>query len=149
MQAIDGFEQTLGRRLRAELDGLDIGLPDRRWSRGSLPAHLGPRLMRPLALAVAATLALAGLATAATRTVDPAHWVQPGQWMSWSATPTPSPATQPQTQASPAESSEAVESPRPRATESEPSDSRQSPSSEPSSEPHESGSPPDEGGADR
>lgn len=146
---MDDFQRSFGRRLRAELDGLDIVLPDRRWGHGTHRARAGLRVLRPLALAVAATLALAALATAATRTADPQHWVQPGQWMSWSAIPRPSPTTQPQTHASPSESPETAESPQPRATESEPNDSRQSPSSEQSPEPRESGSPPAEVEADR
>jgi len=81
MQTVDRFELGVARRLRAELDALEVRLPapayGRRGSR-RLPAF---GLLRPLAVAAAAVIALAALATAVTRSPDPALWVQPSVWM--------------------------------------------------------------------
>ena len=143
MQAVDRFELGLVRRLRAELDALDVRLPAPAYGRRGSRRRPAFGLIRPLAIAAAAVIALAALATAVTRSPDPALWVQPSVWMHAfgvgpsSATPTTS---QPD-EAMPA-SPEAKPSTEPANAEPEPSETPgTSPREHESPEPSESESP--------
>lgn len=69
------FEQALTRRLRAELDALNVAVP-------AVPGYSGPRSFayvwavgRPLALAVAAALLLGSVAAFASGSPNPKVWV--------------------------------------------------------------------------
>ena len=150
MQAVGPFEEVFSRRLRQELDALDVRTPIRRrpigggWLRTFWIA-------RPLAIAAIATIALAGLATAVTASPDPAQWVQPGAWQRAlgvaPASPRPTPHAEPSESPEPSSSHEPSESPAPQATEipagpdAEPSEKPQSPQASQSPEPGESEAP--------
>jgi outer membrane biosynthesis protein TonB len=150
MHALGHFEEVFSRRLRRELDELDVRTPLR-------PRATGPRWLktfwvaRPLAVAAIATIALAGLATAVTASPDPAQWVQPGAWQRAlgvaPASPSPTPKTEPSESPEPSGTAEPSESPEPRATEiptnpkAEPSESPEAPESSQSPEPRESEAP--------
>lgn len=144
MQVVDRFEVGVSRRLRAELDALEVRLPAPTYrERGSrsLPAF---GLLRPLAIAAAAAIALAALATAVTRSPDPARWIQPGVWMhALGVGPAaPTPATSQPDEAAPSESPEAQPKAEPTGPEREPSETPGGSSGEHESpEPRESGSP--------
>ena len=156
MQAVDRFELGVVRRLRAELDSFDVRLPAPVYGRqGSrrLPAF---GLLRPLAIAAAAVIALAALATAVTRSPDPALWVQPSVWMhAFGVGPSsPTPTTQPD-EAAP-ESPEAKPTteptnPEPESSETPGTSSREHESPDPRESESPSGggsSPPGGGGPD-
>lgn len=149
MQAVDRFEVGMARRLRAELDALEVRLPAPAYRlRGS---HSLPplRVMRPLAFATAALVALAALATAVTRSPDPARWVQPSVWMqSFGIAPaSPTPSSPRTDEAAPSESPEAQPAAEPTSPEREPSESPGTSSREHESpEPRES-QPPSTGGS--
>lgn len=150
MQIVGHFEEVFGRRLREELDALDVRTPMR-------PRTGGTRWMRtlwiarPLAGALIATIALAGLATAVTASPDPARWIQPGAWQRglgvapWS--PSPTPHSEPSESPEPSSSAEPSESSEPRATEvpasprSEPTERPESPEPSQSAEPRETEAP--------
>jgi hypothetical protein len=150
MRVVGDFDEVFGRRLRRELDALEIRTPAR------LRPTPAPRLRyfwiaRPLAVAVIATIALAGLATAVTASPDPARWIQPDAWQrafgvapaSPSPTPhaEPSESPEPSSSAEPSESPEATESAEPSSPKAEPSDHPESPESSRSPEPGESEAP--------
>jgi hypothetical protein len=152
MQALDSFDQAFGRRLRAELDGLDIRLRASPSELRRRSRHAALRIVRPLALAMAATIAFAGLATAATGSPDPGRWLKPSDWTSHFNPPAAGPSDEPATKPSPSEVAEpgekATESPT---TEREPSESPPSGTSGESPEPSQSERPtsgpsPGEGG---
>ena len=74
-QVNSSFEQALTRRLRAELDALNVAVP-------AVPGYSGPRSLayvwavgRPLALAVAAALLLGSVAAFASGSPNPKVWV--------------------------------------------------------------------------
>ena len=150
MQALDRFEELFSRRLRQELDALDVRTPMR-------PRTTGGRwvrtfwIARPLAVAVIATIALAGLATAVTASPDPAQWIQPAAWQRGlgvvPASPTPTPHSKPSESPAPSSSREPAESPEPGATEApatpagEPSEHPDSSPTSQSPEPRESEGP--------
>lgn len=130
------FEEELGRRLRLELDAVEVPAPRPLARPGQVSRALW--IARPLAAGLAATLALAALAASVTHSPDPSRWVQPGVWMKAIGVAPPSPAATPADEASPsaepsatAEPSErpAAESPEPEASE------RPGPSAEPRESP--------------
>ena len=134
------FEEEFGRRLRRELDGVEVPAPR------PLPARpAGPRftwIARPLAIGLAATLALAALAASVTHSPDPGRWVQPGVWMRAIGgapdSPATTPATEPSPSAEPSQSAEPSERPQTQSPEPEPSD-RPGPSAEPRESPDPGG----------
>jgi len=133
MQAL--FENELGRRLRAELDALDVRTPPMTVAR---PRTGYLRAARPLAIALIAALALAALATSVTRSPDPGRWIQPGVWMRAIGVAPPSPQPSPSAREEspspePSPSAEPSERPEPPSPEPEPSERPG-----PSAEPHES-----------
>ncbi|HET7466093.1 MAG TPA: hypothetical protein VFL29_05460 [Candidatus Dormibacteraeota bacterium] len=152
MQAVDTFEGTFARRLRAELDGLDVRTPAARPALRHRRRRAVWRVARPLALAMAATIAFAGLATAATGSPDPGQWLRLSQWTSHFNPPVVTPSDEPAARPSPSEAAEPSEKPAQSPdTEREPSDSPSSgqhpESPEPSgSEGPTSGPSPGEGG---
>ena len=150
MQALGPFEEVFSRRLRQELDALDVRTPMRRRpiGRGWLRTFW---IARPLAVAAIATIALAGLATAVTASPDPAQWVQPGAWERAlgvaPASPSPTPHSQPSETPEPSSSQEPSDSPKPGVTENpdspaaEPSEHPETPQSSQSPESAESEAP--------
>jgi outer membrane biosynthesis protein TonB len=147
MRALEPFEGAFSRRLRQELDALDIRTPPRRQA----GARARPRyfwIARPLAVAVIVTIALAGLATAVTASPDPSRWIQPAAWQRAfgiaPTSPSPTPRTEPSESPEPSSSAEPGESPEPQAPSSpraEPSEHPESPESSQSPEPRESEAP--------
>ncbi len=149
MRSVGQFEDTFGRRLRQELDALEVRTPVMR----ARTTAAAPRLRyfwiaRPLAVAVIVTIALAGLASAVTASPDPARWIQPGAWQRAfgvaPASPTPTPRAEPTESPEPSSSAEPSESPEPRESASpkaEPSEHPESPESSQSPEPRESEAP--------
>ncbi|HZQ49728.1 MAG TPA: hypothetical protein VFB69_05425 [Candidatus Dormibacteraeota bacterium] len=132
MQAF--FENEVGRRLRAELDALDVRTPPMAAVR---PRTGYLRAARPLAIALIAAIALAALATSVTRSPDPIRWIQPGVWMRaiGVAPPQPSPSTREDSPSpEPSPSAQPSERPEPQSPEPEPSD-RPGPSTEPRESP--------------
>ena len=106
----NSFEQALKRRLRAELDGLKVGVPavpDYSWRRSpKFPLAVA----RPLALAVAAALLLGSVAAFASGSPNPRVWVTeaqhslgiqtPDQENTPGTAPTPHPSEHPDTEGS-------------------------------------------------
>lgn len=144
MQVVGQFEEQFSRRLRQELDALEVRTPPRR-TRSAISGPGRFWIARPLAVAAIAAIALAGLATAVTASPNPARWVEPGAWERAfgvaPASPTPTPHAEPSEspeQSSSAEPSESPESPTPKA---EPSEHPESPESGQSPEPRESEGP--------
>jgi len=149
MRAVGQFEETFSRRLRQELDALEVRTPARPQPTGT------PRLRyfwiaRPLAVAVIATIALAGLATAVTASPDPGQWVQPERWQRAfgiaPVSPSPTPRTKPSESPEPSDSAEPSDSPEPKSQSSpqaEPSERPESPESSQSPEPRDSEAPGD------
>ncbi len=144
MQVVGQFEEHFSRRLRQELDALEVRTPPRRIP-GATSRHGRFWIARPLAVAAIAAMAFAGLATAVTASPNPAHWVEPGAWERAfgvaPASPTPTPHAEPSEspeRSSSAEPSESPESPTPKA---EPSEHPESPESGQSPEPRESEGP--------
>ena len=150
MRAVGSFEEVFSRRLRQELDALDVHtpLPPRSIGRPS-PARFW--IARPLAVALITAIALAGLATAVTASPNPARWVQPGAWQrafgAGPAASSPTPRTESSESPEPSRSAEPSESPEPKETEtptgprSEPTERPDSPEASQSPEPRESEAP--------
>ncbi|HVC77464.1 MAG TPA: hypothetical protein VND96_13210 [Candidatus Micrarchaeaceae archaeon] len=119
MQAESGFEQNFGRRLRDELDAMEIKVPL------NLPALRGRRswfgygLVRPLVLATAATIAIMVMASAVTGSTNPGVWIKPSAWIRTIgiAAPSPTPKAEPKENSSP--SSEPEKSAQPNSPEHE------------------------------
>jgi hypothetical protein len=125
MELTRPFEDDLRRRLRAELDAVEIRTPVRD-RRVPAPGYLRP--WRPLAVALIASLALGALAAAVTKSPDPARWVQPAVWARALGDAPPSTSGTPASPAPP-QAVEPEESPTPAVTEqpsreTEPAESR-------------------------
>jgi hypothetical protein len=127
MQTLRPFEADLARRLRNELDAVEVRAPAR------LPASRARVVTRdwvrlPLAVALVAALALGALAAAVTRSADPALWVQPASWQRalGEAPPTPavSPTPPPSTVVEQPETPEAAVTTLPSRPEADSSDSQ-------------------------
>ena len=124
MQAVDSFERNFARRLRAELDGIDVRTPAARPAPRTRRGRAFWRVARPLALAMAATVAFAALATAATGSPEPGQWLRPSEWTSRFNPPLVTPSDEPAAAPSPSEAVEPSENPaQSPATEHEPSES--------------------------
>jgi len=145
MHALGGFEETFTRRLRAELDAVDVRVPVRTTPGRRLAAGRF-WIARPLAVALIAAIALGVLAASVTRSPDPGRWIQPGVWMralgvapppSPEATQTAAPSPSPSDKLEPTQSPEPESTARPGSPESEPSErpsspgARESPDTEP------------------
>ena len=131
------FEQTLIRRMRAELDDLNVTVP-------AVPDYSGHRsikfvwvVARPLSLALAAALLLGSVAVFASGSPNPKVWVTeaahslgiqaPGDEVAPGAAPSPRPSKSP----------EPGESPETSDGGSVPAGSRVEPSEKPTTEPVE------------
>jgi hypothetical protein len=136
MQLVDPrFEQEFARRLRQELDAVDVpSRPFRPVPRRWLP-------VRQIAVAVVAALTLSAVAGVITGSANPSVWAQKARQVfgiqfsplvipTSSASPSPSKATVPVRQSSPTPS-----------PEREPGDATPSPSRTESPEPHDAESP--------
>jgi hypothetical protein len=131
------FEEALSRRIRAELDALNVTVP-------AVPVYSGHRsfrhvwaVARPLALAMAAALVLASVAVFASGSPNPKVWVTEAEHSLGIQTPDdefPPGATQ---SPRPSKSSEPGESPEPGDGGSVPAASRPEPTEKPTTEPVE------------